>query len=175
MSKNTHSEVGAAEDMLRSIVQMGCAEVHAQTLYYKATSELDNGIVDVADPDEVQQQIDKIEMFREDIETYANLRRRMMKSLFDMFDNYNKDKNMWCQIKHLGVSAYTAFETYQASEQDPELLMIAYDANRAFVKAVTRFLGIEIGDCASCLTDSLKGIADNDNEEETILQNHNKD
>lgn len=164
MSKNSNSEIGAAEDLLRSIVQMGCAEVHAQTLYYKATSELDNGIVDVSDSEVVQSHLEKIEMFREDIEDYANIRRRMMNSLFNMFDNDKKDKNMWCQIKHLGVSAYTAFETYQASDQDPGLLMIAYDTNRMFVKAVTRFLGVEISDCASCFSDSMKGIERNDEE-----------
>ena len=165
MSKNQLSEVGAAEDLLRSIVQMGCAEIHAQTLYYKATSELDNGIIDVTDQDALQSHLEKVEMFREDIEDYANLRRRMMKVLFEMFDNDKKDKNMWCQIKHLGISAYTAFETYQASDQDPELLLIAYESNRAFIKAVTRWLGVEISDCASCLGDALKGENDDDKEE----------
>lgn len=165
MSRNQNSEIGAAEDLLRSIVQMGCAEVHAQTLYYKATSELDNGIIDVTDSEAVQSHLEKVEMFREDIEDYANLRRQMMNCLYEMFDNEKKDKNMWCQIKHLGVSAYTAFETYQASDQDAELLLIAYETNRAFVKAVTRFLGVEISDCASCLSDSLKGTEEDDKEE----------
>lgn len=165
MSRNIHSEVGAAEDLLRSIVQMACAEVHAQTLYYKHTSELDNGIVDVTDSEAVQRHIEKIDMFREDIETYANARRKMMNALYEMFDNDKKDKNMWCQIKHLGVSAYTAYEAYCATDQDPELLLIAYEANQAFVKAVTRFLGVEISDCASCLSDSLKGTEHDDNEE----------
>lgn len=168
MSRNKHSEVGMAEDLLRSIVQMACAEVHAQTLYYKHTSELDNGIVDVTDSEAVQRHLEKIEMFREDIETYANARRKMMNVLYEMFDNDKKDKNMWCQIKHLGVSAYTAFETYQASEQDPELLLIAYEANQAFVKAVTRFLGVEVSDCASCMSDSLKGVVEDDKEQEQI-------
>ena len=168
MSRNKHSEVGAAEDLLRSIVQMGCAEVHAQTLYYKHTSELDNGIVDVTDTEAVQSHLEKLQMFQEDIETYANLRRRMMRALFEMFDNDEKDKNLWCQIKHLGVSSYCAFETYQASNQDAELLMIAYETNRAFIKAVTRFLGIEISDCASCLSDSLKGVEENDKEENEL-------
>ena len=165
MSRNRDSEVGAGEDLLRAIVQMACAEIHAQTLYYKHTSELDNGIVDVEDMNAVQSHLEKIEMFREDIEEYANLRRRMMNCLYEMFDNDKKDKNMWCQIKHLGASAYTAFETYQASDQDAELLLIAYDTNKAFVKAVTRFLGVEISDCASCFSDSMKGI-DKDVEEQ---------
>lgn len=165
MARNDYADTGKAEDLLRSIVQMGCAEVHAQTLYYKATSELDNGIVDVTDSEAVQSHLEKIEMFREDIEDYANLRRRMMRSLFGMFDNDKKDKNMWCQIKHLGTSAFCAYETYCASEQDPELLLIAYETNKAFVKAVTRFLGVEISDCASCFSDSMKGN-DNDVEEE---------
>lgn len=154
MSRNQYSEVGAGEDLLRSIVQMGCAEVHALTLYNKATAELDNGLIDVTDNELVQKQIEKIEMFREDIEDYANLRRRMTKALFDMFDN--GDKNMWCQIKHLGIAMYTAFETYEASDNDPELLLIAYDTNKAFSKVVSRFLGIEITDCSSCLSDALK-------------------
>lgn len=168
MSKNKFSEVGAGEDLLRAIVQMGCAEVHAQTLYYKATSELENGIIDVSDQEAVQKQVAKLDMFREDIDHYADIRRMMMRSLFNMFDGEEKDKNMWCQIKHLGVAAYTAFETYQASDQDPELLLIAYEANRAFVKAVTRWLGVEISDCAACLSDSLKGISEveDDKEEE---------
>ena len=167
MSRNQNSEIGAAEDLLRAIVQMGCAEVHAQTLYYKATSELENGIIDVTDQDAVQKHLEKLEMFREDIDEYANIRRRMTRSLFDMFDGEGKDKNMWCQIKHLGIASYTAFETYQASEQDPELLLIAYETNRAFVKAVTRFLGVEISDCASCLSDSLKGVDEvNDDKDE---------
>lgn len=154
--RNEHSESGMAEDLLRSIVQVGCAEVHALTLYNKSTAELDNGLIDVTDAEVVQKQIQKIEMFREDIEDYAQLRRRMTKALFDLFDNENKDKNMWCQIKHLGIAMYTAFETYQASDNDPELLLIAYDTNKAFTKAVTRFLGVEITSCASCMSDALK-------------------
>ena len=156
MSKNPYSETSQAEDLLRSIVQIGCAEVHALTLYNKSTAELDNGLIDVSDQEVVQSQIEKIEMFREDIDTYANLRRRMTKALYDLFDNEKKDKNMWCQIKHLGIAMYTAFETYEASDNDPELLLIAYDLNRAFTKAVTRFLGVEITDCSSCLGDSLR-------------------
>lgn len=154
--RNNLSESGIAEDLLRSIVQMGCAEVHALTLYNKATAELDNGLIDVSDAEVVQNQIAKIEQFREDIDGYAGLRRQMTKKLFDLFDNDKKDKNMWCQIKHLGIAMYTAFETYEASDNDPELLLIAYDTNKAFNKAVARFVGVEITDCSSCLSDSLK-------------------
>lgn len=168
MSKNPYSETSMAEDLLRSIVQMGCAEVHAMTLYFKATAELDNGLIEVTDADAVQNQLEKVEMFREDIDTYADLRRRMTRKLFELFDNDKKDKNMWCQIKHLGIAMYTAFETYEASDNDPELLLLAYDTNKAFTKAVARFVGVEVSDCAACLGDSLKGTENND-EEETEL------
>lgn len=154
--RNNLSESGQAEDLLRSIVQMGCAELHAQTLYNKATAELDNGLIDVTDAEVVQNQIAKIEQFREDIDDYAGLRRRMTKKLFDLFDNDKKDKNMWCQIKHLGIAMYTAFETYEASDNDPELLLIAYDTNKAFTRAVSRFIGADITDCASCISDFMK-------------------
>ena len=154
MGRNANSEVGAAEDLLRSIVQMGCAEVHAITLYFKTESQLEHGLVDVTDPDILQKTMEKADMFREDINTYADLRRRMTKALMSMFEG--ADPLMWCQIKHLGIAYYTALETYQASDDDPELLMLAYETYKAFAKATTRFLGVEISECASCFSDLLK-------------------
>lgn len=156
MSNNPYSETSQAEDLIRSLVQMGCAEVHAQTLYFKITAELENGIIDVEDSEELQKAIGKAEMFREDMETYADLRRGMTKKLFDMFDGEDKDMTMWCQIKHLGLSAYQCMEAYQASEDDPALLLLAYEANKAFVKAIARFVGVEITSCAACLGDALR-------------------
>lgn len=162
MSRNNLSEVGLSEDLLRSIVQMGCAEVHAMTLYFKVESQLENGLIDVEDPEVLQEAIEKADMFREDINTYADLRRRMTKALLDMFESEQKDPLMWCQIKHLGIAYYTAMESYEASDDDPELLMLAYETYKAFAKAVTRFLGVEITECASCLSDSLKVIMKGD-------------
>ena len=155
MSKNVHSEVGASEDLLRSIVQMSCAEIHAMGLYFKTTAEMENGLIDVSNPEILQKQLDKADMYQEDIEICANLRRSMMRSLFDMFEG--GDKDMWCMVKHLGLSAMQCFEAYENSDNNLELLNAAYEANKAFTKAVTRFLGIEIGDCSACLSDELKG------------------
>ena len=156
MGSNVLADTGKAEDLLRSIVQMGCAELHAVTLYFKVESQLENGLVDVTDPDVLHKALDKADMFREDINTYADLRRRMTKTLSDMFDNGQKDPMMWCQVKHLGIAYYTAMETYQASDDDPELMELAYETYKAFAKAATRFLGVEITECASCLSDALK-------------------
>lgn len=154
--KNKNSEVGAAEDLIRAIVQMGCAEIHAMGLYYKTTAEMENGLIDVSDPDVLQEVLDKADGYMEDIETYAGLRRDMMRSLMSMFEGGNKD--MWCMIKHLGLSAMQTFEAYENSENNPELLYIAYEANKAFVKAISRFLGVEVTDCAACLSDAMKGV-----------------
>lgn len=155
MAINRMSETGAAEDMIRSYVQFGCAEIHAKGLYEKATAELDNGLIDVTDEEVLQKQLEKVEQYREDIETYANLRRGIMRKLFDMFDG---NKEMWCQAKHLGIGAMTLFEAYQASDNDVELLSMCMDATRAFNKAISRFLGVEITDCSACLSDALKGV-----------------
>lgn len=155
MGANNYSETGMAEDLIRAFVQFGCAEIHAMNLYYKTTAEMENGLVDVSDSEVLQKQIEKSEMYLEDIETYANLRRSGMRKLFDMFEG---DKDVWCLVKHLGIGAMTMFEVYEASDNDPELMNMAYEANKAFVKAITRFLGVEIGDCAACLSDSLKGV-----------------
>ena len=137
MSRNSMSETGQAEDMIRSFVQFGSAEIHAKGLYEKATAELENGYVNVEDNEVLQKHLDKCEQYRLDIETYANLRRSVMRKLFSMFDG---DKDAWCLVKHLGIGAMTLFEAYEA-----------------IVLAMTRFLGVEISDCAACLSDSLKG------------------
>ena len=161
MGRNKDSEVGQAEDMIRAFVQFGAAEIHAKGLYEKATAELENGYVNVEDNEVLQKHLDKCEQYRLDIETYANLRRSVTRKLFSMF---NGDKDAWCLVKHLGIGAMTLFEAYEASDNDLELLNMAYDANKAFVLAMTRFLGVEISDCAACLSDSLKGVVDEENQ-----------
>ena len=153
--KEKMSEVGYAEDLIRSYVQFGCAEIHAMTLYYKATAEAENGLIDVEDSEVLAKHIEKIEQYKEDIDSYANMRRKIMRKLFSLFDG---DKDMWCQAKHLAIGAMTLFEAYEGSDDDVELLTMAYEANKEFVKAMTRFIGVEITDCASCLSDILKGV-----------------
>lgn len=155
MGRNKDSEVGQAEDMIRAFVQFGAAEIHAKGLYEKTTAELENGYINVEDNEVLQKHLDKCEQYRLDIETYANLRRSVTRKLFSMFDG---DKDTWCLVKHLGIGAMTLFEAYEASDNDLELLNMAYEANKAFVLAMTRFLGVEISDCAACLSDSLKGV-----------------
>lgn len=157
MGRNINSEVGSAEDLLRAIVQMGAAEIHAMGLYYKTTAEMENGLIDVDDNEVLQKHIERSEMYREDIETYADLRRRMMSALMEMVGTDEANKDLWCMVKHLGLSMMQIFEAYENSENNLTLLNLAYDANKAFTKAVTRFLGIEISDCAACMSDSLKG------------------
>lgn len=158
MARNDFSEVGASEDLLRAVVQMGAAEIHAMGLYFKTTAEMENGLVNIDDPEVLQKQIDKAEMYREDIETYATLRRQMTTALRDMVGTEEANKDMWCMVKHLGLSMMQCFEAYENSDNNLELLNLAYEANKAFTKAVTRFLGIEISSCSACLSDALKGV-----------------
>ena len=153
--QNKDSETGMAEDMLRSIVQLGATEMHYQTLRNKYQAELENGIVDVSNDDARISHIDKMEYYRGEINDIAEVRRRMMRKLFSLFPDGNKDA--WCLIKHLGIASMTAFEAYQASNDDSELLDLYYDINREFNKAITDFLGMEITDCSACVSDALKG------------------
>ncbi len=152
MAKNIQSD-GIAEDLIRSIVQTACAEVHAKTLLEKFEAQLTDGIIDLGNDEAVQKQISLIEDVQYEINALAELRRSIMLKLFNM---YNGDKNYWCLIKHLGVAAYTAFEAYQASDDDADLLNIAVEANKRFTKALSHFLGVEITDCAACFADMLR-------------------
>lgn len=155
---NKLSESGHAEDLIRSYIQFGCAEVHAKTLYEKATSELDNGLVDVSDEEVLQKQLEKCQAYKDDINEYSDMRRDVMRKLLDMFPN--GDKDLWCQAKHLGIGAMQLWESYVGSDDDVELLQMAYRANQLFIKAMTRFLGIEWTDCASCFSDRMRGKDD---------------
>lgn len=151
--ENKHSSDGIAEDMIRSFVQIGCAESHAKTLLEKYQAQLENGLIDVTKPDVVQAQVEKIDDTVQEINSLAQLRRGIMLRLFELFDG---DKDYWCEVKHLGIGAYTLFEAYQASDDDPTLLNLANEANKRFIKALTRFLGVPITECASCFSDILK-------------------
>lgn len=157
MGANKNSEVGAGEDLLRAIVQMGAAEIHAMGLYYKTTAEMENGLVDVENTEVLQKQLEKLEQYRADIETYADLRRQMTNALKDMVGTEDANKDMWCMVKHLGLSMMQCFEAYENSDNSVVLLSLAYEANKAFTMAVTRFLGVEITDCAACFSDAMKG------------------
>lgn len=154
MGANKYSEVGQAEELIRAFVQFGCAEIHAMGLYYKTLASMENGMVEVSDGNILEAYLAKCDMYREDIENCANMRREIMRKLFEMFEG---DKDLWCMVKHLGIGAMQMFEAYEASENDEELMQMAYEANKSFVWAITRFLGVEIGDCAACLSDALKG------------------
>lgn len=152
--ENKHSTSGYAEDLLRSIVQFGCTEVHLKTLYEKTLADLENAVADGKASDELEPLIEKLDDYREDIGEIAQLRREAMLKLFELYPD--GDKDAWCLVKHLGIGAMTAFEAWQGSDNDPDLLDLATKANKAFVKAVARFIGMELSECAACLSDFLK-------------------
>ena len=154
MAVNRNSSDGFAEDLIRAFTQVGCAESHAKTLLEKATAELDNGLIDIENHEVVEKQIEHINDLTDEINELAELRRDMMRYLQKMYPD--GDKNYWCMVKHLSIASMTAFEVYQASDDDPELLNMALEANKRFVKALTHFLGVEISDCAACFADMIK-------------------
>lgn len=158
--RNDKSSSGIGEDLIRAFVQFGAAEMHLKTLYEKTLAEIENGVIDTEDAEAVRSHLEKLDGYRQDIIDTAQLRRQTMFMLSDMYPE--GDKDAWCLVKHLGIGAMTAFEAWQASEDNPMLMSLAIDANKAFVKAVTRFIGTEISDCAACLSDYLKGGGETD-------------
>ena len=162
MSKNPNSTSGQAEDLIRTIVQLGASEMHLKSLYEKTLAEMENGIVDIDDVDSLNEHIEKNNLYIESMIEIADLRRKSMLALFDMFDG---DKDAWCMVKHLGIASETAFETWQASDNDPKLLEITVDINKSFTKALTQFLGMEITSCASCFSDMMRATEKTDEQQ----------
>lgn len=153
MSRNVNSTSGLSEDLIRSFVQVGCAELHLKTIMEKRISELENGLV----PDEkVSDVVGAISEIQEDMESLAQIRREEMLYVYNAFGGTG-DKEQWCMVKHLGLASFTAFEAYQASDNDTELMDIAVELNKKFIKSMTKFIGCEVTECASCFSDFLKG------------------
>lgn len=152
--KNIHSTDGIYEDLIRSFTQLICSEGHLKSLIEKTTSELENGIVDSDDPDKLNYALDKLDSLHVELTEIADTRRKMMLKLYE---TYGGDKDYWCQVKHLAGAAYTAFEAWQGSDDDPTLYDFALETNKHFVKALSHFIGTEITSCSSCFGDMLKG------------------
>lgn len=146
--ENPHSSDGIAEDLIRSFVQFGSAEMHLKTLVEKTLAKIENPSPD--DPDDLMEQLVGYE---DQMEEVASLRRKAMLALFEL---YNGNKDAWCLVKHLGIGAMQIFEAYQASDNDIELFNLWVESNKAFTKALCVFLGVEITDCAACFADMLK-------------------
>ena len=152
--KNIHSTDGWAEDLIRSFTQLICSEGHIKSMIEKTTSELENGIVNVDDPDKLNKALEKLDNLQEELTGISEIRRKMMLKLFE---TYNGDKEYWCQVKHLANAAYTAFEAWQGSDDDSQLYEFALETNSQFVRALSHFIGTEITSCSSCIGDMLKG------------------
>lgn len=151
---NPNSTSGIGEDIIRSIVQFGAAETHLKTLYEKTLAEMENGMVEVENEEALSKQIEKLDSYEAELTETAQLRRQAMLVLHNLYPN--GDKDAWCLVKHFGIGAMTAFEAWQASDNDPELMQLWINSNKAFTRALTRFIGTEITDCAACLSDFLK-------------------
>jgi len=152
--ENKHSTDGIAEDLIRSFVQIASAEMHTKTLLEKRVSELENGLIDY--DKELESQLKKIDELKEEINELAQLRRDDMLYLYELYGSKG-DKEKWCSVKHLGIAMMTAFEAWQASDNEEVLLTAALNKNKLFLKAVSQFLGVEVTECASCFSDILKG------------------
>ncbi|WP_086350254.1 hypothetical protein [Candidatus Enterococcus clewellii] len=154
--ENKHSTDGLAEDLIRSFVQIASAEMHAKTLLEKRTSELENGLIDIDNEQVLEKQFIAINSLKEVINDLAELRRGDMLYLFDLYGGRG-DKEQWCTVKHLGIAMMTAFEAWQASDMDEQLLSGYLKKNKLFLRSVTEFLGVEVTECAACFADILKG------------------
>jgi len=151
--KNEHAPDGIAEDLIRSFIQIACAEMHTKTLLEKRMSELENGFVEL--DHDLMVHLNNIEELKHDLTQLATIRREDMLYLFNLY-GAKGDKEQWCHVKHLAVGMMTAFEAWQACHEDEELLNLYLKKNKLFLKATSQFLGVEITQCASCFSDLLK-------------------
>lgn len=148
--ENKHSSDGLAEDLIRSFIQMTCAEGHYKTLVEKKISELENGIVD-----NESETTKEIEEMKKELFDCAQIRREEMLFLYRLYGEKG-NKEYWCLVKHLSLAMFTAFESWQSSDDNADLFFLYEMINKKFIYTLTKFLGISVTECASCLGDILK-------------------
>lgn len=152
--ENKDSTDGIAEDLIRSFIQMCAAELHLKSLLDKRESELENGLVDT-EGENLEKHLKTIESLMEELVMVADARRNDMRYLYKLYGSLG-DKEQWCLVKHYGMAMITALEAFQASD-DVEIYELYKAKNKLLIKALARFIGVEITDCSACFSDALKG------------------
>lgn len=139
---NKNSSSGVAEDLIRAYIQFGCAELHIKTLIEKYLSK------------GKKKDLELVNTLNEQLNSYAELRRDIMRKLLDMFKS---NEDAWCLVKHGGVGAMQVFEAFQNSDDDTDIYYLWIKSNKHLITSLSIFLGTEIVDCASCFSEILKG------------------
>lgn len=152
MSQNSNSTSGMLEDLIRNLQQIASAELHAKTALEKAENE-----VTTAEPEDLTKASEKVMNAEKHLNDVTEVRRDVMR-LIQRFAN-SIDETKWCEVKHLAMAAYTAFEAYQAIN-DVEIYNYYIQCNNLFIEAVSDWLGLDILPCASCFSDALKGLTE---------------
>lgn len=142
-----------AEDVIRALNNVCCNEAHSLTLYNKYSSQLENGTVDVDNPEIVNELLERADNAKKQMDSFTNLRRAIMQKLMEMSDG-NKDQ--WCCVKHSALTANCLYEAWMASSDDADLERLYLDAQAEYTKVLSDFMGFEITPCSACFSDMLK-------------------
>lgn len=148
MNKNSNS--GMLEDLVRSMTQLASVELHAKTAL-----DIANDNLSTVEDDEIQQAILELSQAEEYLSEVTDLRRMAMNILKGYAVTYNPKK--WCEVKHLAMASYTAFEVYQAKSTNDNFLYYT-KVEKLFIQAVSDWLGLDIPKCSACFSDALKKI-----------------
>lgn len=151
MAENKLSSEGLLEDLMRTMVQLTCAELHEKTNIERLNADLELGEINLQEFDELEPD------YIANLEQVTALRRTTTKLIFDIAGGKGNEKK-WCLTKHVGAAMYTAFEAWQASDNDMALYDLYLNINQYFIKVMTEFMGLPVISCASCLTDILKAV-----------------
>lgn len=151
MAENKLSSEGLLEDLIRTMVQLTCAELHEKTNVERLNADLELGNITMDEFNQMEPD------YIENLEQVTALRRATTKMIFDISGGEGNVKK-WCLTKHVGGAMYTAFEAWQASDNDMALYDLYLSINQYFIKVMTDFMGLPVISCASCLTDMLKAV-----------------
>ncbi|WP_242327817.1 hypothetical protein [Enterococcus avium] len=168
------SEMSKTEDLIQNVKDLYAMECHATSAYRKMV-EIENLLVSpscdssaekVEEYEATLKELKKSKLFYQEMQRQAKQMRYDTYSVIQHVSGVEFDEHASCLFKH---GAGVARRSEELLEDDPDPVLYEYmkNTNQLFNMITTKFLGLEIAECSTCVSEMTgkleKGVTQNAN------------
>lgn len=163
------SEMSKTEDLIQNVKDLYAMECHAQSAYRKMTEGMEL-LPSPTSEQETEEYRKSLKYYQESKEFYKQIQQEIKKLRYETYGVMNQllpqefDEHASCLFKH-GAGVARRAEELIDSKEDKVFYQYMQDTHKVFNKITTKFLGLEIAECSTCvseMTDKIeKGMVDN--------------
>jgi actin-related protein len=163
-------------DLVDGIIQLTAVASHDKEVYLgerqlfiqlmKDLAEMNNGEIEATEEEmqdtkrEAMQAAGKAEIFDKLKSRANNLRRKLMRTLWNEFGTGEKNHKAWCSFKH-AATAFAAISDQYDSEDGTVARDDVVDAFELMIEHLSILLGVRHETCLRCLEDMLQNPESN--------------